>query len=79
MIRFHVFMDNQFYYCTLHLHILTVSGGNSLEVQGLALIAFTARSGFNPWWAIEKKKKVNDPLELVALFSGLCSKPKSKF
>lgn len=26
-----------------------------------------------------KKKTVNDPLELVALFSGLCSKPKSKF
>ena len=49
-------MDNQFYYCTLHLHILTVSGGNSLEVQWLALIAFTARSGFNPWWGIEKEK-----------------------
>lgn len=74
MIRFNVFMDNQFYYCTLRLHILTVSGGNSPEVQWLALIAFTAGSGFNPWWGLKKKKSVNDPLELVPLFSGLCSK-----
>ena len=70
MIRCDVLMDNQSYYCTLHLHILTVIGGNSLEVQWLALTAFTARSRFNPWWGVEKKK-VNDPLEFIPLFSGL--------
>ena len=91
MIRCDVFRDNQSHYCTLCLHILTVSGSPVVRTQcfhcripGSVPVGelrsrkprSTAKTKTKP--NQNKTTVVSDPLELVPLFSGLCSKPKSK-
>ena len=54
--------------------------GNSLVVQWLGLGAFTARTGFNPWWGnktltsfmAEPKKKLKHPSIKIGTGGGEC-------